>query len=484
MASSSALGFFDLQTHTAYTLRDNNLSLHTKKPKSVDILCPPLAYFTHLLLEVAQESLHNPNLSSLLFALAYQKSALNEPPYSYELYFTQRPHLFDEQKSICECFFYHKIQCMQDFAPLPKAHIVTSDIFLPCALSVFGVHSPFVVWIESFLCYFDNGILKEALPCALQEQEAQNKTESSSNPLLTLINTHIAYLQEAYNQHFTQLYYFGEKKCVSAFILAFQTALNEENLTPSESKNANFVADSMITESLQIHLSHTIHNQTLHIAPLSHLCESTYHLDFQSLKATLALHYATLVESKVLPNFASKPLLHKKLFYTLVVLFVMFICIIPLSFVLYNYSLQRAIVEINAQSDNLFTSTDLESQNPSSSSYSTIQGLMREKEYFISHLQDFSLWQQSYNERYIFMQSIFKEHTAHINYEEISFYFTPRIFVASLEVSAESKIHISQFLALFNTHNQRAFMLKPMQEKPDRESLRFYASIIVVHYAI
>ena len=212
MASSSALGFFDLQTHTAYTLRDNNLSLHTKKPKSVDILCPPLAYFTHLLLEVAQESLHNPNLSSLLFALAYQKSALNEPPYSYELYFTQRPHLFDEQKSICECFFYHKIQCMQDFAPLPKAHIVTSDIFLPCALSVFGVHSPFVVWIESFLCYFDNGILKEALPCALQEQEAQNKTESSSNPLLTLINTHIAYLQEAYNQHFTQLYYFGEKK--------------------------------------------------------------------------------------------------------------------------------------------------------------------------------------------------------------------------------------------------------------------------------
>ncbi len=162
----------------------------------------------------------------------------------------------------------------------------------------------------------------------------------------------------------------------------------------------------------------------------------------------------------------------------------MFICIIPLSFVLYNYSLQRAIVEINAQSDNLFTSTDLESQNPSSSSYSTIQGLMREKEYFISHLQDFSLWQQSYNERYIFMQSIFKEHTAHINYEEISFYFTPRIFVASLEVSAESKIHISQFLALFNTHNQRAFMLKPMQEKPHKESLRFYASIIVVHYAI
>ena len=458
----TAPSFFDVQTHINYTFINNTLSAHAKKPKIVSILCPPLSYFTHLTLEIQKESMQSPHISSLLFALAYQQSALDEPPYTYELYFTSRAHLFDEQKCMCECFFYHKTKCTQDFS-LPKTHIITCDIFLPCALSALNIQENFITYIESYLCYFQKGMLKEILPCKKSqhtslEQIHSPSAESNQDELYTLINAHIIYLQEAYHQHFTHIYYLMQEHNALISLLKAK----EDN-------------------SFYISAPH-INNQTLHIAPLSHICEQTRHMDLKDFRAILALHYALIASQDVLPNFAPKPHPHKKLYYALAFICAMFMCIIPLSLFVYNHTLQRNITELNAQSEALFIQA--ESPTTQSLTHDTLQSLAYKQEQLVRNLEELYLWQQNYNQRYMFVQEILNARANSINYEDISFYFSPNMFLASLQVSAQSQVHISTLLAHFHTNAQVFLQDSIIEDKESAESPRFYAHIIVVRYAI
>lgn len=97
------------------------------------------------------------------------------------------------------------------------------------------------------------------------------------------------------------------------------------------------------------------------------------------------------------------------------------------------------------------------------------------------------------------MQDIFNTRFEGIAYDDVSFYFSPSVFVASLKVSAQNNIDISTFLAYLNVGTQKAFLQdsKNMQNVKDslnRDSTNhinqthniesFHAHIIVVHYAI
>ncbi|RDU59459.1 hypothetical protein [Helicobacter marmotae] len=423
------LSFFDLQTRRAYTLIDNALHTLKKKPRNITIICPSLSYFTHLKLEAQREYADNEQLSSLLFGLAYEKAALNEPIYAYEFYFIAHAHLFDEQKCIYECFFYHK-------HPAFKAQIITNDMFLPCALRSFGIKAHLLIWIESFLCYFEASMLKEVLPY----------TSITLDETLSQISSHIIYLQEAYHQHFEQIYYF------------MPNAPQDEEL-------------------LYINTPH--HTQQLKLAPLSETIKQDT-LTFEAFRALLSLHYA---ESKPpLANFAPKGFKHKRLYALSACVLFIFICIIPLSLALYNQSLHHTITELNSQSEVLFTPKEAEHDR---AKYESIEVLKAQQEALLAHLKETSLWQQTYHKRYIFMQDIHKAPSKHIKYEDMSFYFTPYVFIATLKVSAQSQIHISELLALLNTPTQNALLQEEIEEIQENEDIsHFHAHIMVIRHAI
>ena len=403
--SVKALKFFDTQSQSLYTLASNRLIIDSQKPTSVDIASPTLSHFTHLSLEVekaalksAQDSAH---ISSLLFSLAYQQSALHKPPYAYEIYFIPREHSFDEEKCIYETCFYEK------YTFSPKASIITSDIFLPSALAAFEMKENRVIWIESYLCYFENNALKEVLHCEL----------GADNTYLQSIALHIAYLQEAYHQYFTHLYY--------------------------------FMPDALVENAAYLDLSTTTHHgQTLN-----------------------------------LPNFASKPSAHKKLYVSFGIVAMIFLYIFPLALMFYNQHLQEDISSLNAKSESLFASQSivhntLEQEN--------LQALTRKQNMLIKNLHDIALWQQSYHLRYDFMQEVLKPQESPLIYEGVSFHFTPHIFVALLEISAPNQIHISTLLATLNTPTQKAFLQDSIKETfdTDNKSSHFYAHIVVVYNVI
>ncbi|WP_300449579.1 hypothetical protein [uncultured Helicobacter sp.] len=440
--SVKALKFFDTQSQSLYTLANNRLIIDSQKPTSVDIASPTLSHFTHLSLEVekaalksAQDSAH---ISSLLFSLAYQQSALHKPPYAYGIYFIPREHSFDEEKCIYETCFYEK------YTFSPKASIITSDIFLPSALAAFEMKENRVIWIESYLCYFENNALKEVLHCEL----------GADNTYLQSIALHIAYLQEAYHQYFTHLYY--------------------------------FMPDALVENAAYLDLSTTTHHgQTLPIKPLSEICNDTRGLTFETLKATLALHYAMFYQNQTLnlPNFASKPSAHKKLYVSFGIVAMIFLYIFPLALMFYNQHLQEDISSLNAKSESLFASQSivhntLEQEN--------LQALTRKQNMLIKNLHDIALWQQSYHLRYDFMQEVLKPQESPLIYEGVSFHFTPHIFVALLEISAPNQIHISTLLATLNTPTQKAFLQDSIKETfdTDNKSSHFYAHIVVVYNVI
>lgn len=424
--------FFDLQHNISYTLNENTLSHSGKKPKSTNILCPPLSYFTYFQAEIDVQDLQNEHISSFLFSLAYKDSVLSAPAYAYELYFTHRAHLFDEQKCVCECFFYHKLECTNDFA-LPKSPIITCDIFLPCALKAFDTNADCLVFIESYLCYFENNVPKEVLSCKqhlrtfamlLQDSQKQSQEVALKEQLKewhSHISAHIIYLQEAYKKYFTQIYYF----------------LPEDKDT---------------------------------LTSLAHFSHSADSVDFAE-SAESDSHNSMCVS-------------------------IMFLCVLPLCLKIYTYYLEHDIAELQAKSEALFTHQDSQSNQLA---YDTFVSLTQRQNELITNLQDLSLWQQSYNKRYVFMQDIFNTRFEGIAYDDVSFYFSPSVFVASLKVSAQNNIDISTFLAYLNVGTQKAFLQdsKNMQNVKDslnRDSTNhinqthniesFHAHIIVVHYAI
>lgn len=491
--------FFDLQHNISYTLNENTLSHSGKKPKSTNILCPPLSYFTYFQAEIDVQDLQNEHISSFLFSLAYKDSVLSAPAYAYELYFTHRAHLFDEQKCVCECFFYHKLECTNDFA-LPKSPIITCDIFLPCALKAFDTNADCLVFIESYLCYFENNVPKEVLSCKqhlrtfamlLQDSQKQSQEVALKEQLKewhSHISAHIIYLQEAYKKYFTQIYYFlPEDKDTLTSLAHFSHSADSVDFAES--------AESDSHNSLLISTPFT-QTQALFIAPLSDICALKKDLSLQDFRAMLALHYALLAPQESLANFAPKSNPRKRLYYALMCVSIMFLCVLPLCLKIYTYYLEHDIAELQAKSEALFTHQDSQSNQLA---YDTFVSLTQRQNELITNLQDLSLWQQSYNKRYVFMQDIFNTRFEGIAYDDVSFYFSPSVFVASLKVSAQNNIDISTFLAYLNVGTQKAFLQdsKNMQNVKDslnRDSTNhinqthniesFHAHIILVHYAI
>ncbi len=428
------LSFFDADTKITYILAQDTLSTRNKTPRYVDVLCQNMSYFKHVSIEVDKSAMDNSQISSLLFSIAYQKSILDKPPYIYEIYFTTHQHLFDEQKCVCECFFYEKQ------ISYPKTQIIICDIFLPIALSAFNVQENIIVWIESYLCYFENNMLKEVLHC-------QKETKQST---LDTISSHIAYLQEAYHQSFTSLYYFSD-----SFI------------------------DGL--DSMSIDMPDTPYNtQILHIMPLEKILQDGKLTSFENFKALLALHYVSIYRNSPLklPNFAPKPIAHKKLYVASGLMCVLFMVIVPLFFVVYNQHLYNDISALNAKNEALF----LEESINDSINQDRFKKLKKKEAVLLHNMQELIAWQQSYNQRYIFIQTICKEHSF-ITYEYIRFHFATNIFIATVRVSADSQIHISELLAGLNTDTQSATLQDSIKESEEMPG-RFYANIVVVQNAI
>ena len=119
-----------------------------------------------------------------------------------------------------------------------KAHILTSDIFLPLALPCY---KDFIVLIPPYLCYFENTTFKEALKITAPTQPNVNPNINLCENLSSLI----AYLQEAYHKHFDTLYYFSDDVALLDTLLACNAAQNLPTPLPlnqitDESKDFDF----------------------------------------------------------------------------------------------------------------------------------------------------------------------------------------------------------------------------------------------------
>lgn len=460
--------FFDSQTHISYAFEDNALTPCKKPPKKYDILSFSATHLIHIAIEINKSDLQSPQLSSFLFGYAYEKSILNTSVHTYELYFIPRAHLFDEQKCVCESFFFDK----NAIKSLPPSRILTCDIFLPFSFSTLASNTHnFVVWAQSYLCYFENATLKEICrlkyksqssytPLTLESATQSTLSQDSHNnaQLFVEIASHISYLQEAHNQRL---------ECIYA-------ATSLENLP---------------------------HNDIPYsILPLSELSPQTKGLDYATLKAILAFEYVAIYDnllsqglSHTLPHFALKPNVRKKLYYTLAILLGIFMLLIPLLFMLHNRHLESAIAQLNAQSEALFAPK--ENTKEYIQATHTLEHLLAQQNDFIADMNTLSLWQQSYNQRYAFIRDIFAQcDKEHIKLENMEFTFTPQVFIASLTASSSSQIHLSALLAQLNTKSQqRAFLhtsspsildSQKAQNEQELVSPRFYSHILVIYYAI
>lgn len=388
------------------------------KIRRFDIISLPPSTLTHSPIEIDNKD--SSLIPTLLYDKARDKGILTLPNESYTHYFSIREHLFDEQKCVCESFFHTKNKNL-------KAHILTSDIFLPLALPCC---KDFIVLNPPYLCYFENGSFKEALKINALSQPHINLCENLSSL--------IAYLQEAYHKDFETLYHFTDEKSLLDSLLACSTTQNLPTLLP-----------------------------------LNHITDEHKELDFHTFRAYLAFSYAQkhkadsqLNPPKHLPNFTPKPSIYAKLLPLFLVCAILFVFVIPLGLTLYNHHLQSQITTLNTQNERLFAPPDLMSQDSIpqepdphalSRTYAQLSRLSHELE----------SWQQSYPKRYAFMESIFSQcATNDINLESISFAFSQSHFIATLELKTDSKLSISAFLAKLNSNTQTAF-LQPLDSNAE-----------------
>lgn len=482
---ANVLRFFDAQSRATYTLIGDALHCESenqdKVPKVSHINALPLSSFTHIRIEVAKNQAHSADMTHLLFHLASMQGDITKPIYAYELYYFQREHLFDEQKYTYECFFYDKYA---NTLNMPSAKLITCDIFLPSALYAMDIDTNtkahLLVWIESCLCYFQNTFLKEVFTCKATAQEQ----------LLYQINSHIAYLQETYHQRFTHLYYLSE----DGFIENLQHLATYSTSTYS-AHIAHLAADSEATNQAHNHL---------HIAPLCALY-TRYTFSSATFKAFLAFQYMKLYEREALslPNFAPKPLANKRFYLAMSAVAMLLLCVIPLLLAAYNHHLKTSISQLNADNERLFSAQFI-NDDDDSALQDRLKALTRTEQMIINNIQDLILWQQSYHQRYQFIQEIFTTYVANVVYESISFHFTPQTFIATVKVSAPSQVPIASLLATFNANNQSAFLQDSIvetfannteqmpiesaeiesNEKPNESPAHFYADIVVIQNVI
>lgn len=457
--------FFD--THKAYELSNGEIVLCDKIPKRACIISLPPTELIYTRLEVDTLALQSAG-ASLLISLA----PLKAPSYAYELYFTAYPHLFDEQKCVCECFFFAKSRA------LPHAAIITSDIFLPLCAFAANAHksqNAFVAWIESYLCYFEHNALREICVLDMADSMLQERVQG-----------HIAYLQDAYGQVFKQIYYFMPS-LPHQFIESTPHA-------PSQDVHTNSV-DSIESEAKNV--------QGLSFVPFYECFGFKGEIDFEHFRAFLAFEYAKMYENtKVsLPNFAPKPSPYKRLYAGIAAAFVLFVCLIPLGLASYNHYLHNVIISLNEQTQQLFMPDDAlqgaqegNNEKTPNAHTSTLSELTKKQHMLLENLQEVHTWQQSYIKRYEFMQSILSQcNVAHISVEGIAFYFTPQIFIATMQVSSSSQMHLSSLLATLNNGTQSALFNPPdsinkaqegaIESAPDTPD-KTKAQIMVVHYVI
>ncbi|MCX2717693.1 hypothetical protein OQH61_08090 [Helicobacter sp. MIT 21-1697] len=459
--------FFDSQTHISYAFENNTITPCKKCPKKYDILSFSATHLIHLAIEIDKSALASPQLSSLLFGYAYEKSVLNAPVDTYKLYFIPRAHLFDEQKCVCESFFFDR----NALKGLPPSRVFTCDIFLPFGFSSLEpCTNNFLVWTQSYLCYFENAALKEicplkstiqsALPISFANpaEDSYSMLDSHNNvQLFVEITSHISYLQEAHNKHFECIYTTAPLKDLP-------------------------------------------NDMPYSILPLSELSPHTQKLDYDALKAILAFEYIAIYDnllsqglSHTLPHFILKPNIRKKLYYVLAILFGIFMLFIPLLLALHNRHLESAIAQLNAQSEALFTPKEIPQEHIQTAH--TLEQLLAQQNAFITDMNTLSLWQQTYNQRYAFVRDIFAQcDKEHITLENIEFTFSPQVFIASLTASSPSQIHLSALLAQLNTQSQQHAFLhisspsnldsQTTQNEQELTSAHFYSHILVIYYAI
>lgn len=419
-------------------------------PKRADIIALPCSDMLHLSIELdssalkplAHNAFYNANdislaLKDLLFAKAFDGQMLESSVYCHMVFFI-RAHLFDWQKCVCECFFLNKLNAKA----LPKAKILTSDIFLPLALAPL-VRADFAVVIDKMLCYFENGSLKELL--ALEHSALDSK---------------LAYLNEAHSKHLERIYYFMP------------------------------------------HISIDIAT----LVPLSAICEATEALDMQQFRAFLAFSYVDYslessldsnalessgAKSNALPNFARAT--HFSLPQRILAICAMvFIVLIPLVLGISNMLLERDIEALHSSNEALF-SHNLE--------HFTLEGakaLATTQAKLLNNAKLLQDWQSGYNARYAFMRHIFLLlHQAPLKLESIDISFSQSHFVAHITLQAHSQVDISALLSHLNAYSTNAFLqsLAPLVDegtKPSADSMglaesaessAFIAHIVVVHNA-
>lgn len=314
-----------------------------------------------------------------------------------------------------------------------KSRLIINELFLPLAFFTLQKDcAPFLVIIDNFVCYFKDAQIMRFYPLA------PNQTKEEL----------LAYFQHLYNIPLEQIYTF------------------EQNIDSTHQKS-----------SKQRYIGE--------------LCTQTTAIPPQELKAFLAFAYFESYNAYHFPNFLpkthklTKPLLSLGISASLIFTF-----IIPLLLYIQNQNLQSQIAQLNEQSQNLFTNQ----ANASSPQTHTFAILQKENTALKNEAHFLFEWQKSYAKRYEFMNTLFAHFTdSKPQLEQIDFSFTPKLFLASIEVSSDSQIEVSSLLVSLNTTKQKAYISSSsMQSAPSfRESLessqevsispRLHSNIILIH---
>lgn len=224
---------------------------------------------------------------------------------------------------------------------------------------------------------------------------------------------------------------------------------------------------------------------------IGELCTQTTTIPPQELKAFLAFAYFESYSTYHFPNFLpkthklTKPLLGLGISASLIFAF-----IIPLFLYIQNQNLQSQITQLNEQSQNLFASQ----ANASSPQAQVLTTLEKENAILENEAHFLFEWQKSYAKRYEFINTLLARFAdSEPQLEQIDFSFTPKLFLASLEVSSDSQIEVSSLLVSLNTAEQKAYISSSsMQSTPNfRESTessqeisaspRLHSNIILIH---
>lgn len=312
-----------------------------------------------------------------------------------------------------------------------KPRLIINELFLPLAFFTLQKNcAPFLVIIDNFVCYFKDAQIMQFHPTT------PNQTTEEL----------LAYFQHLYNTPLEQLYTF------------------EQDMDSAHPKpNKCYIGD---------------------------LCAQTATIPPQKLKALLAFAYFESCDTYRFPNFLpkthklTKPLLGLGISASLI-----FVFLIPLFLHIQNQNLQSQIARLNEQSENLFTSQS----NTSSPQAQALATLEKENTILKNEAHFLFEWQKSYAKRYEFINTLLAHFAdSKPQLKQVDFSFTPKLFLASLEVSSDSQVEVSSLLVSLNTAKQKAYISSSTQSLPDsQESLessqeisispQFHSNIILIH---